>query len=166
MGDTRSTQGAASTVSLVLAIVAFAGIGGFVYWLSITAKGEESAVDLIEPEPDVRIITMADLIRGSEDLVGQEVQVQYIRVSEKLGDHLVWIGPENSQFLVKKDSVVRAQAAEIQVGSRILVVGTMWAMSDSVEEAWEEIDVYGGEGDRTLISFESVFLEARRLEVY
>ena len=166
MHGRRSIRGAASTVSLLLAVAAFAVVGGFVYWLTVVTR-EGNSIGVIDLEPGVDLINMSDLRQRSDELVGEEGQIQNIRVSGTIGDHFLWVGPEDGAFLVKKDSTLLADTTTVEAGDRVLVVGTIWAVTDSVIDAWGEEGAYTNEqADRATVSFERYYMKAWRVTVY
>jgi hypothetical protein len=103
-----SRRGAADALSIPLMILAFLVVGGFLYWLSITA--EETEVEIVEGEgeeeemiPTAATLTQSEFLGGAAEYEGQTIEVTNVRVASRLGPKAFWVGPDDNPYLVKID---------------------------------------------------------------
>lgn len=148
MADNASRRGAAN-VGMIIMLVAFVVMAGFLYWLNLQAR-KQKAVEVREDSvaqaanaadsvaaSRATFITPSDLQNSAGQYAGQLVRVRDVKVASQLGKQGFWIGlPSGSPFLVSLTDSLRQQGVSVATGSTVTVVGTMTAMTDSVSKAW------------------------------
>lgn len=168
MAEIGSRRGAVN-VAVILAIVAIVAVGGLIYWLEITAVPTQREVveeDTGDEPPvlDVPIVRIEAIREEPEGYQGIEVAVRNEEINSRLGEQGVWVGPDDNPFLVKLNGPAASTAAEMEIGDRVHLRGFIYAMSDSVLDAWEEEGAISGEGERAVASFAEQFLDASEIE--
>jgi hypothetical protein len=164
MADNASRRGAVDT-GVILMIVAFATIGGFMYWLDGQADAERAASAVVEeetPEEDlsVRTITADDVRMDATPLEGQEVRMASFNIASLLGTQGLWLAiPNGNPFLVSFSPAVMAEAPSVSPGAVATVTGVIHPMSDSTLTAWSTAGTIQ-EGDRVVAEFAAHYLEA------
>lgn len=110
MATFGSRRGAVDSLNLPLMILAFLIVGGFLYWLSITAEGTE--VQIVEEEPEEEVIPTSAIVAASDffasptNYEGDTIEVTGARVASKLGPKAFWVGPDDNPYLVKIDEAL------------------------------------------------------------
>jgi len=169
MRDNASRRGAAN-LGILLMIVAFVAMAGFLYWLSLQAGTEQNvAVSEDSTAADTTglgaatILTVADLQSNAAQFDGQVVRTVGLTVASTLGQQGFWLAlPSGSPFLVSLSAQMRADSADLpKTGEEADVMGTMRPMSDSVVEAWTAAGTIS-EGDRAAASFAQYYIDATR----
>jgi hypothetical protein len=170
MVDNASRRGAAN-LGMPLMIVAFVVIGGFLYWLNMQAAEEraaEIAEALVDETPDfvgATVVPAADIQMDPTPFEGQEIQIEGLAVASGLGTQGFWLElPNRNPFLVSMSEAVKAEGIAVQPGQVTIVVGTVYAMGDSVLTAWTDAGSIG-EGDRLAAEFATHYLEATTVRV-
>ena len=156
--------------SLLLMIASFLAIGGFLWWLSISAEPTEVAiVEEEEAEEDAGIPTVevGTFAADPRSYVGQEIRFRNLSVASTLGPEAFWFQlPNETPYLVKLDSSLVAGGTDFQAGEGIRrVVGTVHEMTDSVLDAWQAAEAFTNETQRIEAEFATTFLEARTLDL-
>jgi hypothetical protein len=161
-----SRRGAAEKLSLPLMILAFVVVGGFLYWLNVTAQPTEVAI--VETEDDSAegasaILDAADFLTGPAQYEGQLIEVTNARVSSKLGTQAFWIGPDDSPFLVKMAPSLLETGGQVLTEQVVTLIGKVFVMTDSALTAWDSLGAFSNEGDRIVAEFAvgSPFLEVQ-----
>ncbi|MDE2783280.1 MAG: hypothetical protein OXK77_10020 [Gemmatimonadota bacterium] len=142
-------------------ILCFLAIGGFLYWLSVTAEPTEVVVEE-EPEEDVavNVVAFADFSAGTSSYIGEEITLEGISVSSLLGPQGAWTSLENgTPYLLRFMESALADSVEIVSGGSINVTGSVVAMSDSILDAWEAVGGFPQAGDRMQAEFALDFIE-------
>ncbi|MXV96504.1 MAG: hypothetical protein F4Y07_11205 [Gemmatimonadetes bacterium] len=142
-------------------ILCFLAIGGFLYWLSVTAEPTEVVVEE-EPEEDVavNVVAFADFSAGTSSYIGEEITLEGISVSSLLGPQGAWTSLENgTPYLLRFMESALADSVEIVSGGSISVTGSVVAMSDSILDAWEAVGGFPQAGDRMQAEFALDFIE-------
>lgn len=170
MTDSGSRRGAAN-LGPILMILSFAAMGGFLWWLNMTAEGTEPVVMEEEAEADTAdeatamFVTRNRLRMDTDSLVGHVIRIENVAVASTLGENafLLELGEaeQSSAFLVVLDSALMASSPELPQDTAT-VVGTVRVRTDSVMEAWIGSGVIP-EGDRPIVEFSSHYVEARRV---
>ena len=156
----KSRRGAAK-LGTPLMILCFLAIAGFLYWLSITAAPTEVVVEA-EPEEEVaaNVVAFADFSAGTTSYVGEEITLEAVSVSSRLGPHGAWTSLENgTPYLLHFTESALADSVEIVSGGSIHVTGTVMVMSDSILDAWEAAGGLPQAGDRIQAEFAMDFIE-------
>lgn len=162
-----SRRGFADKLSLPLMVLSFIILGGFLYWLNITAEPTE--VTIVEETPDEgsgasAILAVDDFLANPEGQLDAVVEVTGARVASRLGAQAFWIGPDDRPYLVKMGPAVVEAGTAVLVESTVNITGTVYMMSDSVLTSWDSLGVFGNPGDRIVAEFATTFLEAADLE--
>ncbi len=167
MATLGSRRGFADKLSLPLMIVSFLILGGFLYWLSITAQPTEVAIAEETTDEGTRasaILAMTDFLANPEGQIDAVVEVTGTRVASRLGTQAFWIGPDEGPYLVKMSPDLVAAGTEVLVESIVNITGTVFMMSDSVLNSWDGLGVFSSEGDRIVAEFATSFLEAVEIQ--
>lgn len=167
MVDHASRRGAAN-LGMPLMVVSFIVMGGFLYWLNLQAKAENAADAMVE-ETEAgagEYVGAATTIAGEDIQLdpspyeGQEVRLAGLAVASPLGTQGFWLElPNKNPFLISMSEAVKAEGLNAVPGQTAEVVGTIYAMSDSVLTAWTSSGAVG-EGDRLAAEFATHYLEA------
>lgn len=164
MATLGSRRGFADKLSLPLMLLAFVLLGGFLYWLGITA--EPTSIEIVETTTDEgglsasAILDVEDFLANPEGQIDAVVEVTGARVASRLGSQAFWIGPDDAPYLVKMGPELVADSTQVSVESTVNIVGSVFMMSDSVLTAWDSLGVFANEGDRIVAEFATSFLEA------
>lgn len=162
-----SRRGFADKLSLPLMVLSFIILGGFLYWLNITAEPTEVAI--VEEASDEgsgasAILAVDDFLANPEGQLDAVVEVTSARVASRLGQQAFWIGPDDRPYLVKMGPAVVEAGTQVLVESVVNIIGTVYMMSDSVLSSWDSLGVFSNEGDRIVAEFATSFLEATTIE--
>lgn len=143
-------------------------IGGFMYWLSVSS--EPTPVTIVqdeEPEEEAGVLTVSvdSFAQDPDSWVGGDVRIRGVQASSNMGPQAYWLDmPTGVPFLLKLGPTLVADSAfSVEVGTPYTVVGTMYAMNDSVLNAWEASGAIADEGQRMQAEFATSFLEARSM---
>jgi len=172
MADNASRRGAAD-MGMPLMILAFAVIGGFLYWLNGQAAAERAQRIVEEPveAPDetgytgtAATIDPTNLQRDAAPYEGQEIRLVDLAVASMLGTQGFWIElPNGNPFLVSESEALMASAPMVATGELATVVGTVRPINDSVLTAWSGAGTIG-DGDRLAAEFATHYLDATNVE--
>jgi hypothetical protein len=148
-------------------IVSFLVLGGFLYWLNITAEPTE--VTIVEETSDEgptasSVLTVNDFLANPEGQIDATVRVTGARIASRLGSQAFWIGPDDQPYLVKMAPALVAANTPVLVESMVNVTGSVYMMSDSVLASWDTLGVFANEGDRIVAEFATSFLEATNIQ--
>jgi hypothetical protein len=148
-------------------VLSFIILGGFLYWLNITAEPTEVAI--VEESSDEgsgasAILAVDDFLANPEGQLDAVVEVTSARVASRLGQQAFWIGPDDRPYLVKMGPAVVEAGTQVLVESVVNIIGTVYMMSDSVLSSWDSLGVFSNEGDRIVAEFATSFLEATTIE--
>jgi hypothetical protein len=171
MGDKASRRGAAN-LGMPLMIVAFLAMAGFLYWLNLQAQADAAERAVQEDVPEDTSSDVSGVLVPGEDLQGDPspydgmvVTVQGLSVASRLGTQGFWLElPNKNPFLVSMSEAVKAEGITVNTGQTVTVSGTIYAMGDSVLDAWSKAGSIG-EGDRLAAEFATHFLEAQQVRV-
>lgn len=157
-GDRRG----AANLSPLLMIVAFASMIGFLVWLGQTSEGTETQAfnppeEEVDPLERGAIRVTEGELQQPEGFVGETVRVEG-QVASRVGSQAFFLDFSAAPFLVKRDSSMAA-AGGTQPGGDVVVVGTVYPMTDSVVTNWVESGLVS-EGDRPIVEFATHFIEA------
>lgn len=175
MADNASRRGAVD-MGMIMMLLAFVVIAGFVFWLRSQAASERAleiredsiaaAQDSAEMAagPSARTITPADIQTGAEGLVGETVRIADVSVNSRLGRKGFWLDLDSGPFLVALNDSLLADSVSVPVEATVDVTGTMMTMNDSTAAAWHDAGTIS-EGDQLAASFASNYIEASRVRV-
>jgi len=148
-------------------LVAFASIGGFMYWLNVTTAANEAAV-AVEEEPEEATGSMSGTLVSLEDFTnnpagyeGQNIQMADVEVTSLLGNHAFWTKLTNDQpYLVRVDPTLFDQGLTLPAGGTASFEGMVRSMSDSVLDAWEAGGSFSNEVNRIEAEFAESYIDA------
>lgn len=157
----KSRSGAVQPATLLM-LLCFLVMGGFLYWISITAEPTEIVIE--EPDDDemVNEVAFSDFSAGPPTYLGQELTLRDVAVSSPLGPHAFWTSLEDAQqtaYLLHFSDLLVADSVSVTAGSMVDVSGTVTAMSDSILDAWEAAGSLPGAADRIQAEFAETFIE-------
>ncbi len=156
----KSRAGAAKAATSLM-MLSFLVIGGFLYWLSITAEPTEVVVE-DEPDEDVavNVVAFADFSAGTSGYLGQEITLEAVEVSSLLGTRGAWTLLTNgTPYMLRLTDSALADSVEVVSGGTIDVTGMVVAMSDSILDAWDAAGDFPQSGDRMQAEFAIDFIE-------
>ena len=175
MADSGSRRGA-SNMGVPLMLLTFLLIGGFMYWLYVTAEPTEPvAVEEMDEEPEEMASGVAQvdpeaLKTGADDFTGSEVRLVGVQVSQMIGNQAFFVDlPQTDSlpaqpFLVRMSPDLTATGASAARGDRLTVEGDLLAMSDSIIADWVANGIIS-ENDQILVEFSTHFIEADQVNV-
>ena len=171
MVDNASRRGAVD-LGLPLMVVAFAVIGGFMYWLMGQSRlqdelrlVEETAEAAADDFGTASTVSALDLQADATQFEGQNIRVTGLVAVSMLGTQGFWLGlPNGNPFLVSMSEQVMAEGIAVTVGQPASVIGVLHVRTDSAVAAWAAAGTIG-EGDQLVAEFATHFLEADQIVV-
>ena len=157
----KSRAGAAK-LGTPLMILCFLAIGGFLYWLSITAEPTTIVVEEVSDDELANVVVFADFSAATGSYVGQEISLEDIAVTSLLGPHCFWTSLADAQqtaYLLHFSEAALADSVSVMSGASVTVTGTVMAMSDSILDAWEAAGAFPQSTDRFQAEFAEDFIE-------
>lgn len=145
-----------------LMILCFLAIGGFLYWLSITAEPTTIVVEEVAEGELANVVSVADFSAATSSYIGQEVSLEAIAVTSLLGPHAFWMSLDDAQqtpYLLHLSEAALADSVPVMSGGSVTVTGMVTTMSDSILDAWEAAGAFPQETDRFLAEFSENFIE-------
>jgi len=169
MATFGSRRGFSDKLSLPLMLLAFLFVGGFLYWLSITAVPTEVVIveeETVRDSGASAILDVVDFLADPGQYDGQVVEVNRAQIVNRLGEQAFWMGTADAPFLVKMSPALLETGPSILVEQVVTVVGEIHILTDSVLTAWDALGTFPTETDRFLAEFSlgSPFLEAVSVE--
>ena len=170
MASFGSPKGASDRGSLVLMVVAFVMVGGFLVWLNVKAANIEVAV--VEDTSGADGLGSAPVVEaaafGSDPMAHSSgvIRINNLSVESGVGSQAFFVAMPNQPgpYLMKMGARVVADSVSVSSGSRVSVVGRVYAMSDSVADDWVATGAIR-EDDKILATFAQSFLEVVDIEV-
>jgi len=156
--------------SAILMVIAFLGMGVFLFWLNVSSKTPEVAIIEMSATDSLAAsaVTVQSAVLGADPMAqaGQLIRVEDVDVAGAIGSTAFWTQLEgrDDPFLVHMDSVVAADSIAVSPGDRVTLVGSIRAMSDSVADAWEAAGSIS-ENQKFEVTFASSYLEIMNLMV-
>jgi hypothetical protein len=160
-----------SWIPVAVAVVA---VGLFFGWIATreppasvaVAEPGDTAADTGAPEGPTRPIEPDELNQTASALVGQDVELASVRVSDVLGSEMFWIElPGGAPYLVKMDSSLIAGGRALpQPGVAVRLVGRVLEKTTGVVDSWMESGALETADQRMLAEFGSTFISARRVD--
>lgn len=167
-----SRRGAVN-LGLPLMLATFLLLGGFMYWLYVTAEPTQPAMEEVDESgsgDDYMGTTVAaeELKTGADAYVGQVIRLQGLEISSTMGAQAFFLDLPASEALPATPFLVRmipglADSVRVGMGETATVIGTVMLMTDSIVADW--VDTGGiRENDRILVEFATHFIEADQVE--
>jgi hypothetical protein len=146
-------------------ILAFVAVGGFLYWLNITAQPTEINIEEgpEETESGAAVsMPLVDFLADPAMYDGQIVEITHARVASRLGSQAFWIGPDATPFLVKMAPELVDAGTEVMMESTVTIVGPVAILDDATLQVWDSLGAFPSEGDRVVAEFSmgSPYIEA------
>ncbi|MEX2465540.1 MAG: hypothetical protein WD995_01435 [Gemmatimonadota bacterium] len=155
-------------------ILAFAVIGGFLYWLNGQASEEiamrqayaDSVAAAEEAEANRAPVIQADRIQmDASPYEGDEIRLEEVPVASTIGSQGYWLEmPNGNPFLVSVSPAVEVEGGDIEPGDMVSLTGRVMAVNDSVLTSWTDAGTIG-DGDRLAAEFATHFIEVLELSV-
>jgi hypothetical protein len=164
-----SRRGEAGALSVYLMAGAFLSAVGLMAWLWVRAAPVE--VEVVEggsggEEVVPTVVATSTFGTNPTAQAGMLIQLNEIPVQSRVGSEafFVEVAGQPGPYLVKLTPEVAMSGVVIENGATVSLVGEVYAMSDSVADAWV---ASGGisEGDRILAVFAESFFEAAEVTV-
>jgi len=166
-----------TNLGLPLMILTFIVMGGFMYWLYVTAEPTQSAVVEVEDDGASEVagtssgtlVPVDSLKTSPEAYEGQLIRVEGVEVAQEMGGRTYYVDlPETvalpaSSFLVRLDDDLAAAGTSAAMGTALTMVGTLSVMNDSTVSEWEESGSIG-EVDRMLAEVATHYLLVEEIE--
>lgn len=169
MAKLGSRRGAAN-LGFPLMVLTFILLGGFMYWLNITAEPTQPAmVDetaAVEDDFTGTVVAADDLKTGSEAYEGQVVRLSGVAVSQTMGSQAFFVDLPATANLPATPFLVRALPAAGGIpamGTQVVITGMLLAVTDSMVSDWVGSGVIN-ENDRLLVEFATHYIEAEQLD--
>ncbi|HEX6132494.1 MAG TPA: hypothetical protein VFZ24_00840 [Longimicrobiales bacterium] len=159
-----------SWIPVAVAVVA---VAAFMGWLAtreppesvaVQEPGDTAAADTPSGAP-AQVIPADTLVQFSSALIGQNVEIESVPVSDVLGANMFWIElPGGSPYLVRMDGANIAAGAPLPAaGSNVRVVGRVLQKDAALIDQWAAADSLTDD-QRMLADFGGTFIEARVVE--
>jgi len=169
MVDNASRRGAVD-FGLPLMVLAFAVIGGFMYWLMGQSRLQdelrlqEQTAEVAEDDfGTASTISAVDLQADATQFEGQNVRIVGLTAVSMLGTQGFWLGlPNGNPFLVSMSEQVIAEGIAVTLGQPASVIGTLLVRTDSAVAAWAAAGTVS-EGDQLVAEFATHYVEADQI---
>jgi hypothetical protein len=152
-------------------VIALLVVGGFLAWLNIAS--EPTAVVVVDddengaggeaPGAGFAIVPRDTLAEALPRYVGQQVRVQGVPATSRLGPAIFWgeLGDMARQrpVLVRMDEDVAA-AMQVEAGTEYTITGQVLQISDDLVETWGEAGEFSGEGEQMQATFADYYIQA------
>ncbi len=150
--------------NVVAMLVAFGTIGGFLYWLSVNAIPTEVAV--ANEEVTAQAVSLALFARSPNIYEGDLVAVDDVEVQSVAGGRLFFVAfPGDATYPVRVDASLGAAGAAISPMDMGRVTGTVYALNDSVLDAWAAESAFPDDDTREAAAASSTFILATELDL-
>jgi len=161
-------------MGMPLMILAFAVIGGFMFWLNGQADAERAAqvaaaIAAAEAEEESRAATVETVGIGDIEVdpgpfVGTKLRSQGA-VASMLGSQGFWLAtPSGNPFLVSWSEELLAEGAMVAMGDTVAVEGVITTMEPLVLVQWSTNQTIS-DTDRMVAEFATHFLAADRVDI-
>ena len=152
-------------------ISTFVIVGGFLVWLNMKAASIEVAV-VEDTSGDSEGLGSAPVVEaavfGSDPMAHSNgvIRIDNLSVESGVGPQAFFVAMPNQPgpYLIKLGERVVADGVSVPSGSRVSVVGRVYAMNDSVADDWVATGAIT-QDDRILATFAQSFLEVVDIEV-
>ncbi len=173
MADNASRRGA-TNLSMPLMILAFATIGGFLFWLNGQANQEladrQAYADSVRAAEEAEaarapVIDAARIQLDASPYENTEIRLEAVPVASTLGSQGYWLEmPNGNPFLVSVSPGVSVEGGAVEGGRLVWLTGRVLAINDSVLTSWTDAGSIG-DGDRLAAEFATYFIEVLELRV-
>lgn len=166
MAHSASRRGV-TNLGIPLMLLSFLLLGGFLYWLNVTAEPTQAIIveDDTTPEMDTSGATAVEagaLAVSPGQWVGQRIRLADVDVASPVGTQAFFVSlTQQAPFLVKMDSSLVARGMGLPTG-QVTVIGTLLAMTDSIIDNWTETGAVTP-ADRPVVEFATHFILAEQI---
>jgi hypothetical protein len=144
-------------------LLAFGAMGGFLYWLSIAATPTEIVV---AEEEIAQAVSLNAFARNPIMFEGHLVAVDGVEVQAVLGSQVFFATfPNDVSYPMRVDPSVGAVGGQLVPAAMGRVTGTVYAMTDSILEAWAAESVFADDTQREAAAASTTFLLASELDL-
>ena len=168
MSEIGSRRGAAGIAPLLM-IVSFLAMVGLLVWLGMTAEGTQPILiqetDLIDDSLAASsvFVSIEDMGTSASQYVGQVVRLTEVPVISSVGAEAFFVelgagGLQSKPFLMKMSPDFMAQGGLLPQGEVTTLIGTVYAMSDSVVSDWSASGAISA-SDRLTVEFAAHFIQ-------
>jgi hypothetical protein len=165
----KATAGRPSGATWIWAGLAVLAVAVFLMWLAMTS--EPSVIATVQEDTTEaagggaiasgQVVTAAAFESGAQGYIGQDIQLEGVTVTSKMGPEVLWIElPSGAPYLVKTDA---ATSSSLPAQAVVTIVGRVVAKSDSVLNAWEQSGAIQNAGHRAQAEYGTSFIEARAI---
>ena len=174
MSDNASRRGAVD-MGMLLMIMAFLVIGGFMFWLNSQAAAErqaqiDAAAALAAAEEaenaaaTVETVAIGDIEIDPGPFVGTKLRSEGA-VASMLGSQGFWLAtPSGNPFLIAWSEELLAEGTSVAMGDTIAVEGTVTEMQELTLVQWSTAQTIS-ETDRIVAEFATHYIAADRVDV-
>ena len=130
--------------TLILALIAIAGIGAFFYWLDQESAALDTVVAPVmeeEEAPAAVDLNTAAMAADLEAAIGQQGWLRFVRVDQRLGRAAFSIGldAENSLPVLLSPDLIR-RGTEVYANDQVNLHGKLFVLNDSIKGEWVSQD--------------------------
>ncbi len=156
-----ATKGIVNFVAMVLAFLA---MGGFLYWLGVTAVPTETAVAL--EDDTAQAVSLSAFAQNPIMFEGDLVAVDGVEVQDVLGTQaFLMVLPDGSAYPIRLDASLAMGGLQIAASDQGRVTGTVFAMTDSVLDAWATEALFADDEQREAAAAVGSFLLATEVQL-
>jgi hypothetical protein len=149
--------------NVVAMLLAFGSMGGFLYWLSIAATPTEIAV---AEEEIAQAVSLSAFARNPIMFEGDLVVVDGVEVQTVLGSQVFFATfPNDLSYPIRIDRSLGAVGGQLVPAAMGRVTGTVYALTDSILEAWDAESVFADDTQREAAAASTTFLLASELDI-
>ncbi len=166
MAHNASRRGV-SNLGIPLMLLSFVLLGGFLYWLNITAEPTQPPVieedDPTETTSGATTVDPNALNQTPEQYVGQRIRLEGVEFASPVGTRAFFVNlTPQAPFLVAMDTVLVARGMAMPSGT-VTVAGVVHAMTDSIINQWVSEGAVT-EADRPVVEFATHFMLADQID--
>ena len=152
-------RGAFNLISMVLA---FGAIGGFLYWLTITAVPTEIAVAV--EEETAQAVSLTAFGQNPTMYADNLIAVDGIEVESLLASRAFFVAlPDGSPYPIRLDPSLGV--GQVAPGDQGRVTGTVHMMTDSVLDQWAQEAIFADDEQREAAGASGSFLLATEVDL-
>ena len=157
----QATKGRFNFISM---LVAFSAMGGFLYWLGITAEPTEVAV--ASEEETAQAVSLNAFAQNPAIYEGDLIAVDGVEVQSLLGSQVFFVAfPDDSSYPIRLASATVTFGMQIAPNDIGRVTGTVHMMTDSVLDEWTAEAIFADDTQREAVAASSTFLLAQEVEL-
>ena len=157
----QATKGRFNFIAMLLA---FSAMGGFLYWLGITAEPTEVAV--ASEEETAQAVSLNAFAQNPAIYEGDLIAVDGVEVQSLLGSQVFFVAlPDDSSYPVRLASPNATFGVQLAPNAMGRVTGTVHMMTDSVLDEWTVEAIFADDTQREAVAASSTFLLAQEVDL-